>query len=103
MRRASDGGIVHQNVQAAEFFDYLLEADFHLFGVGHVHFHGERFAARGHDLRYQRGQFFFIASSDGDFCAGFRKRQRGVATDALRGTGYQCYFVFQTEHYALTL
>jgi len=38
-----------------EFFDHLLEAGFHLFRVGHVHFHGERFAARGDNVLYQYG------------------------------------------------
>ena len=47
---AGDGGVVDQDVEAAEFFDYLLEAGFYLLLIGYVHFYGEGFAARGGDF-----------------------------------------------------
>ena len=95
---AGDGRVVHQNVQAAEFVEYLLEAGFYLFRVGHVHLHCERFTARGDNFFDQRCEFFFTARGNGDFGTSFRKRQRGVATDALRRSRNQRDFILQTKH-----
>ena len=41
-RVARDGGVVHQNVELAEFREHLLEAGFHLRGIGYVHGNGQR-------------------------------------------------------------
>ena len=37
---AGDGGVVHEDVELAEFREKLLEAGFHLRGIGYVHGNG---------------------------------------------------------------
>ncbi len=95
----SDGGVVHENVESAEFFEDLLEARFYLFGVRHVHLHGERLATLQRDnLLHQCRELFFISRSYSDLRACFRERQCGVAAYALRCAGHQGYFVLQAKH-----
>jgi hypothetical protein len=64
-----------------------------LIDVGDVHFDGECFAAFRRDFLDEFGEFFFVARGDGNFGAGFRKRMRGVAANALRRAGNDRYFV----------
>src|SRR5277367_6431127 len=47
---AGDGGVVHQNVELAEFRENLLEGGFYLRGIGYVQWHGQRAAACGFDF-----------------------------------------------------
>src|SRR5476649_1708754 len=79
---ASDGGIVDENIEAAEFFGDLLEPGFDLLGVGYVHFYSEGLTARGGDFADEQGELFFGAGADGNFCAGNDEGLRGVPADA---------------------
>ena len=97
-RVARDGGVVDQDVERAEFREQLLEAGFHLRGVGHIHRHGERLAARGFDFRDERRKLFRVARGDGDFRAGFGERQRSGAPDSLRRTCNESDFIFERKH-----
>ena len=80
---AGDGGVVHQDVELAEFFDRLPESGLHLFGVGHVHRHGQRFAAGCGNFSNHARQFFRVARRGGHARARLRQRQRGGAPDSL--------------------
>ena len=102
---ARDGGVVHQNVESAEFFDDLLESGFHLFGVGYIHLHCQRFAAGSPISETSAASFSSLRAADGDFCARFHESQSRVAADSLRRAGNESYFIFQSEHgnlFALT-
>jgi hypothetical protein len=76
----------------------LLEAGFHLLGIGDIHFYGHGFAARGCYFADEQGQFFFAARGNGDSGASNYQRLRDVPSNSLGGAGYQSDFIFQTEH-----
>src|SRR6266852_579902 len=100
---AGDGGVVDEDVEAREFFEDGLEADFDLVEVGDVHFDSEGFPALSGELLDEGGEFFFVARGDGDLGAGFGEGQGGVAANALGGAGDEGYFVFQGEHFCSVL
>ena len=95
---ARDGGIIHQNVQLAEFFDGLAESGLHLLGVGHIHLHGQGFAAGCGNFGDDARQFFGVPRRRGHARAGLRQRQRRGAPDSLRRAGHQSDSIFQAEH-----
>ena len=89
---ASDRGVVHQDIELAEFRENLLKAGFDLHGVGDVHGDCERFAACGFNLGDQRCEFFGVAGGDCDLCAGGSEGERRRAADSLRRAGDECGF-----------
>ena len=95
---ARDRGVVHEDVEAPECCEHLLEAGFHLRRVGDVHRHGQRRASPRFDFRDQRGKFFRIARGNSDFSARFSKHQRSGASDPLRRTGNESDFIFERKH-----
>jgi hypothetical protein len=95
---ASDSGVVHQYVQAAEFFEHLLESRFDLLGISDIHLDRQRFPAGSRDFADQQRQFFFRARGYRDFRSGHHQRLRGVPANALGRTRNQRHFIFQAEH-----
>ena len=66
---ARDRGVVDENVEAAEFFENLLETGFDLLGVGDIHFHRERGAVSSFDFGDQRSELLLVSRRDGNLCA----------------------------------
>ena len=97
-RVARDRGVVDENVEPAHFLECVLEAVFHLRGVGHVHRDRERFATRSSDFLRERGELIRAARGDHDFGARLGQRERRGAPNALGRAGNQSDFIFEREH-----
>ena len=117
-------GIVHENVQAAEIFDHLVDHGFHLFAIGHVHLQGDgapphvaNLAGRlfgvdrflgGHDLgeRALRGLGHLLELrvtfdqnvGDHHVGAGPRQRQAVGPAQAPRAARHQGHLPLEVDH-----
>ena len=97
-RVARDRGVVHEDIEPAEFRERLLETVFHLRGVGHVHRDGQRFAPGGRDFPGERGELIGAACRQHNLGARLGQRQRCGAADALRRAGNESDFIFERKH-----
>jgi len=90
-----DGGVVDQDVEAAEFFDDLFESGLYLVLVGDVQFLTAMASPPACVISFtSEDNFSSLRAACGHLCTGFGQGQGGVAAYALRGSGYQGYFVF---------
>ncbi len=95
-RVAGDGGVVHQDVQLAEFREDLLEAAFYLRGVGYVH--GTASAvppAASISVTSALLVFRYCGRLRATFAPAASERKCGGAADALRCAGDESDFVFE--------
>ncbi len=85
---AADGGIVDQDIDAAEAFERGVGNGLHRLGVGHVTGDGDGLPAGALDLAHDIVGFLPVgARIDHDGCAVGRERQRNGAADIAARSG----------------
>ena len=84
---AGDGGVVDEDIDAAELFERLGEARLDLLFARHVHRDGQRLAAALLDFPFERGELVRAARRQHQARAVLGEQQGRGAADALRRPG----------------